>query len=198
MVHGTAHLILRAYRRRQRKSYVREFLVAVLFPKNQEKYCCRHLKSTPSSPCCQLEREQTNGLNSPLLPPHINHYAQQQSQHRLLSGKDVAYDPLLDECLIGMDSDGYEIFGTCDPLIHFPVCGTNEFICTNRINRQDKFYPDKNPYYYIDPKRVLCYPNEWLTLTKLGGCSTCSPGRYCASERRCILEEQDYPCEGWL
>jgi hypothetical protein len=55
--------------------------------------------------------------------------------------------------------------------------------------------------YYIDYNHVLCYPNTW------GGCSSCSPGRYCEAEQRCILEEsggllpdgteQDYPCAKW-
>jgi hypothetical protein len=120
-----------------------------------------------------------------------------KNPQRHLAGTDVAYDPLLEECLIGTDSNGYDIFGTCDPSIHFPDCGTTGFICTNRINRRDKFYPDKNPYYYIDPKRVFCYPNEWLTEER-GGCSSCTPGRYCSSENRCILDDVGYPCERWL
>lgn len=37
-----------------------------------------------------------------------------------------------------------------------------------------------------------CIHSTW------GGCSSCSPGRYCLSERRCILDEHNYPCEKWI
>mmetsp|Transcript_16719 Transcript_16719/g.23587 ORF Transcript_16719/g.23587 Transcript_16719/m.23587 type:complete len:169 (+) Transcript_16719:303-809(+) len=115
--------------------------------------------------------------------------------HRQLGGFDVPYKPGVDECKIGTNSDGTNIYGECDPNKHFPNCDPDKgFYCFNRINRRDKFYADKQPYYFIDPRRVWCYPMDWL---KWGGCSTCSPGRYCASENRCILDERVYECERW-
>mmetsp|Transcript_4711 Transcript_4711/g.6992 ORF Transcript_4711/g.6992 Transcript_4711/m.6992 type:complete len:170 (-) Transcript_4711:287-796(-) len=115
--------------------------------------------------------------------------------HRRLGGFDVPYTPGVDECKIGLNADGTNKYGDCDPARHFPECDLDKgFYCFNRINRRDKFYPDKQPYFYIDPRRVWCYPMDWL---KDGGCSTCSPGRYCASEDRCILDEQKYDCARW-
>lgn len=120
-----------------------------------------------------------------------------QSQYRHLASAETAFDPLTEVCRIGTDSNGLNTFGTCDPAIHFPVCKSDEFYCYNRINRHDKFYPDKNPYYYIEPRRVYCYSNSWLTEAK-GACSSCSPGRFCASESRCILDEFVYNCSRWF
>lgn len=114
---------------------------------------------------------------------------------RLLGGKDIPYDPVKDECKIGEDETGHNIYGACNPTTHFPSCDGGSFICYNRVNRRDKFHADKNPYYYIDPRRVLCYPNSWLGS---GGCSSCTPGRYCLVEGRCILDEKVYNCTKWL
>jgi len=120
-----------------------------------------------------------------------------QEGHRALSneeilqgmlGKDVfSFDA--DECLVGIDGNGTAIYGRCE-IRRFPYCeGNTPHICFNRINRQDKFWPDKNPYYYIDYKRIHCYPDiEGFT------CSSCSPGRWCTSEGRCILDEKMYSC----
>lgn len=92
--------------------------------------------------------------------PH--HLTLSQSE-RHLGGTDLPYDPTKDECKIGEDEKGFPIFGACNPTEHFPNCDEKKsFICYNRVNRRDKFHPDKNPYYYIDPRRVLCYPNSWL------------------------------------
>jgi len=113
---------------------------------------------------------------------------------RQLGGTDVPYDPTRDECKLGEDENGFNIYGACDATEHFPSCDPESFICYNRINRRDKFYLDKNPYFYIDPRRVLCYPNDWIDD---GGCSSCTPGRYCLSENRCILEEETYNCTVW-
>ncbi|KAL7575909.1 hypothetical protein ACA910_000710 [Epithemia clementina (nom. ined.)] len=92
-----------------------------------------------------------------------------------------------DECLNGPDE-----YGPCD-LSKFPVCENDEQICYNRRPRQDKFYSDnRQPFFFIDYRNVFCYPDYW------GGCSSCTPGRLCVSENRCILQEQDYPCETWI
>ena len=72
-------------------------------------------------------------------------------------------------------------------------CADDELICFNRTNRRDKFYRDWHPYFYISYSRVLCYPASW---EGEGGCSSCSPGRYCRHEKRCIADETMYCCEG--
>ncbi|KAL7493237.1 hypothetical protein ACHAWT_002274 [Skeletonema menzelii] len=103
-------------------------------------------------------------------------------------GKEVfSFDK--DECLIGVDVNGTATYGRCE-IRRFPYCeGDTPHICFNRVNRQDKFWPDKNPYYYIDYKRIHCYPEiEGFT------CSSCSPGRWCIPEGRCILDENMYSC----
>jgi hypothetical protein len=84
-------------------------------------------------------------------------------------------------------------FGECDQS-RFPVCVEGQtMICYNRRPMRDAFYLDtRQPVYYIDYDNVQCYPDTWL------GCSSCSPGRYCTSESRCILDEQQYPCAQWI
>jgi hypothetical protein len=83
-------------------------------------------------------------------------------------------------------------FGKCDST-RFPTCSDGELICYNRRPFRNRFYADtRQPLFYIDYKSVLCYPNSWQ------GCSSCSPGRYCKSEQRCILQDVDYPCEKWF
>ncbi len=82
--------------------------------------------------------------------------------------------------------------GPCDQS-RFPTCNDDEDICYNRKPSRDHFHPDNHQHrYYIQYDRVFCYPLNW------GGCSSCSPGRYCKSESRCILEEENYPCAEWL
>mmetsp|Transcript_7121 Transcript_7121/g.10407 ORF Transcript_7121/g.10407 Transcript_7121/m.10407 type:complete len:148 (-) Transcript_7121:124-567(-) len=132
---------------------------------------------------------------SPVVADNNLRQAAAEDEHRRLGGRDLAFDPAVDYCKIGRSDDGQNIYGDCIPEIHFPKCDDDEFYCYNRINRRDKFWPDKVPHFYIDPIRIHCYPNSWLTM---GGCSTCSPGRYCLSENRCILDELGYECERWL
>jgi len=75
----------------------------------------------------------------------------------------------------------------------FPDCDDDEDICYNRKPSRDHFHKDNHQHkFYIQYDRVFCYPRTW------GGCSSCTPGRYCKSEQRCILEEQYYPCEEWF
>lgn len=85
------------------------------------------------------------------------------------------------------------ILGRCDTS-RFPQCDERrEEICYNRKPSRDEFDPiNHQPVFYIQYDRVFCYPNTW------GGCSSCTPGRYCVSESRCILDEVDYPCERWF
>ena len=75
----------------------------------------------------------------------------------------------------------------------FPDCDNDEDICYNRKPSRDHFHRDNHQHkYFIQYDRVFCYPKTW------GGCSSCTPGRYCKSEKRCILEEVDYPCQEWF
>ena len=102
-----------------------------------------------------------------------------------------------DECLINVDSSSNgsstPIYGQCDILL-FPFCsGNTPNICFNRINRQDAFYPDKHPKYYIDYSRIRCYPDTHTNGVDFP-CSSCSPGRWCVPEGRCILDENLYGC----
>uniref|UniRef100_A0A7S4AJE5 PSI domain-containing protein n=1 Tax=Pseudo-nitzschia australis TaxID=44445 RepID=A0A7S4AJE5_9STRA len=80
----------------------------------------------------------------------------------------------------------------CD-FSRFPTCGNNEDICYNRKPSRDHFHKDNHQHkFYIQYDRVFCYPTSW------GGCSSCTPGRYCKSEKRCILAEVGYDCEQWF
>lgn len=129
---------------------------------------------------------------------HIGFFTTQTewtTRERFLDGMDIPYDPSRDECEIGRDDRDRPIYGMCQPSVHFPNCSSDSYICYNRVNRRDKFYDDKNPYYAINPRRVLCYPNEWVNF---GGCSSCTPGRFCLAENRCILDEMNYNCTQWL
>ena len=75
----------------------------------------------------------------------------------------------------------------------FPTCENGYDICYNRKPSRDHFHRDNHQHkFYIQYDRVFCYPTTW------GGCSSCTPGRYCKSEKRCILEEVGYPCEEWF
>lgn len=98
------------------------------------------------------------------------------------------FNPETDVC-----KNGEGDYGVCDQS-RFPRCVTGQtLICYNRRPMREFFYPDtRQPYFYIDYDSVFCYPDTW------GGCSSCSPGRYCSSEDRCILDEQNYNCEQWI
>jgi hypothetical protein len=89
--------------------------------------------------------------------------------------------------------NGTETFGPCDTSL-FPVCDPDtELICYNRRPMRSQFWSDiRQPKYYIDYVNVYCYPNYWE------GCSSCSPGRLCRAESRCILQDDDYPCAKWI
>lgn len=97
-----------------------------------------------------------------------------------------------DECLNEVNDDGRAVYGRCD-IRRFPYCtGNRGNICFNRVNRQDAFWPDKHPKYYIDYNRVHCYPDRQHNVDFT--CSSCSPGRWCMPEGRCILDEKLYHC----
>ena len=105
------------------------------------------------------------------------------------------FNPETDECLLSNDASGEEpVYGPCN-IREFPYCeGDRPNICFNRINRQDAFWPDKHPRYYIDYNRVHCYPDVMFNVDFT--CSSCSPGRWCMPEGRCILDENMYDCWG--
>lgn len=87
---------------------------------------------------------------------------------------------------------GDDDIGPCD-LSRFPICEQGEVRCYNRKVWRDKFHTDiMQPMFYIDYDLVLCYPED------SGACSSCSPGRYCRAENRCILDELNYACAAWL
>jgi len=85
------------------------------------------------------------------------------------------------------------VYGPCD-MSRLPLCKEgSELICYNRRPMRNKFYKDnRQPYFYIDYNAVFCYPADW------DGCSSCSPGRYCISESRCIMDDANYPCVEWI
>lgn len=103
------------------------------------------------------------------------------------------FDSERDECLVHVHAgNDTAVYGRCD-IRRFPYChGDRPNICFNRINRQDAFYPDKHPKYYIDYNRVHCYPDRMYNDDFT--CSSCSPGRWCMPEGRCILDEKRYHC----
>jgi hypothetical protein len=105
---------------------------------------------------------------------------------------EIPLDPSVDYCKIDEKENGENIYGKCDPKSHFPKCDTNYKLCYHRINRRDMWYDDiKQPHYYIDPRRVVCVPER-------AQCRTCTPGRYCLSEQRCILDDERYDaCLKW-
>lgn len=103
------------------------------------------------------------------------------------------YFPDIDLCDNQEDPNGEPILGPCDHS-KFPTCEEGKSTkCYNRKPSRSEFYDDNHqPVFYIQYDRILCYPNKW------DGCSSCTPGRYCRSEQRCILEELNYPCAQWL
>ena len=88
--------------------------------------------------------------------------------------------------------NGDNDYGECDQG-KFPSCPGGTQICYNRKAFKDRFFDDnRQPKFYIDYGLVFCYPDNF------DACSSCTPGRYCRSEARCILDEKDYPCQEWL
>ena len=104
------------------------------------------------------------------------------------------FDPAVDVCdnAPNPGSDRPQL-GPCD-VSRFPTCDQEqEDICYNRKPSRDDFHADTHQHkFYIQYDRVLCYPLSW------GGCSSCTPGRYCVSEKRCVLLEENYPCQQWF
>lgn len=132
---------------------------------------------------------------TPTPPPPPNMHAQtnkqKHTQQLIIEQRNLKidyFDDDVDVCY-NEEDDTYE---RCD-LAKLPTCADDELICFNRTNRRDKFYRDWHPYFYISYSRVLCYPASW---EGEGGCSSCSPGRYCRHEKRCIADETMYCCEG--
>jgi hypothetical protein len=112
----------------------------------------------------------------------------QRVLQRDLQRKLDIFDPEHDVC----STEVVDVYGTCNTL-RFPNCNPSESsICYNRRPQRDNFYADRQPRFYIDYDSVFCYPNSF------SGCSSCSPGRYCLSENRCIIDEQNYNCEKWI
>ena len=130
----------------------------------------------------------------PVPPPpnvHAQTNKQKHTQQLIIEQRNLKidyFDDDVDVCY-NEEDDTYE---RCD-LAKLPTCADDELICFNRTNRRDKFYRDWHPYFYISYSRVLCYPASW---EGEGGCSSCSPGRYCRHEKRCIADETIYCCEG--
>ena len=122
---------------------------------------------------------------------HASHTIHTNTQEQTRQVQTRIFDrffPEVDECR--NDDDG--TIGVCDTT-RFPSCDETELICYNRRPRSDKFYPDiRLPKYFIDYQSVFCYSTNWE------GCSSCTPGRLCLSENRCILDDQNYPCERWF
>ena len=107
------------------------------------------------------------------------------AKRNLQSRMDREFDD--DVCKNG-DND----YGECNR-DKFPNCPGGTQICYNRKPFKDRFFDDnRQPKYYIDYGLVFCYPDNFEA------CSSCTPGRYCRSEARCILDEKDYPCVEWL
>jgi len=114
------------------------------------------------------------------------------SQNTQPQERELQFDALFatDLCKNGPGPDDV---GSCD-MSRFPICQPGETRCYNRKVWRDKFHVDiKQPMTYIDYDSVLCYPDGFRR-----ACSSCSPGRYCESEGRCILDEIDYNCTQWL
>lgn len=116
---------------------------------------------------------------------------QERRRQLLLVNEMDPFRPELDVCENGKDAEGVPILGPCD-LLQFPTCRTDYEYCFNRKPSRDEFHDDiHQPKFYIQYDRILCYPKGWA-------CSSCTPGRYCLNEDRCILEDRDYVCAQWL
>jgi len=102
------------------------------------------------------------------------------------------FDIMRDICNNNPDGyDGIPTLGRCN-VTRFPTCGNGTQICYNRKPSRDVWDPiTKQPQFFIQYDRVFCYPDSF------GGCSSCTPGRYCQSELRCIFEDINYPCAQW-
>ena len=153
--------------------------------------------ATASSSSIQQQQQQQQHLRSTApkdysVGPNGEH-VQFPKHHRELQAFDF-YNEGLELCDNSLDpANGPPELGPCDKS-RFPVCGgrDEEQICYNRKFSRDHFHADTHQHqFYIQYDRVFCYPEYW------GGCSSCTPGRYCLSEKRCILDEIDYPCEQW-
>lgn len=133
------------------------------------------------------------GTKTPLSHNHsllLALYDTQQS-HRSLYRLDILLNDL-DEC-----ENGVHQFGPCN-VTRFPNCtelglqqGQTLYPCYNRKPHRSRFWPDHAPKYYIQYDRVFCFPSNTI-------CSSCTPGRLCQSERRCILDELRYNCSKWF
>mmetsp|Transcript_32974 Transcript_32974/g.37807 ORF Transcript_32974/g.37807 Transcript_32974/m.37807 type:complete len:181 (-) Transcript_32974:135-677(-) len=121
-----------------------------------------------------------------------NRPGNQQTQEIVKASFDY-FDPNEDRCdNSAHPTEDRPLLEECD-FSKFPSCDDDEDICYNRKPSRDHFYKDNHQHkFYIQYDRVFCYPSIW------GGCSSCTPGRYCRSEKRCILEEMNYPCEEWF
>jgi hypothetical protein len=141
------------------------------------------------------------GISSPITSvassSSVETSSQQQQQTKSLHGRHLQAIDFFDDDNDLCDNASNPLedrpdLGPCDKS-RFPQCGDDEDICYNRKPSRDHFHRDNHEHvYYIQYDRVFCYPISW------GGCSSCSPGRYCQSEKRCILHEEDYPCAQWF
>uniref|UniRef100_A0A7R9WR19 Uncharacterized protein n=1 Tax=Craspedostauros australis TaxID=1486917 RepID=A0A7R9WR19_9STRA len=99
-------------------------------------------------------------------------------------------DPDTDLCNNGTDEE--PDLGPCVES-RFPTCNNKQTRCFHRKPSRDRFHPDiHQPFYYIDYDRVVCMDEKQTQ------CTSCTPGRYCAAEQRCIMEHLDYPCPQWF
>jgi hypothetical protein len=118
--------------------------------------------------------------------------ALEESRNLQFGGEADFFVAALDLCDNSDDPDSPPELGPCD-LSRFPNCDNKSFICYNRKPSRDHFFDDNHqPIFYIQYDRVYCYPEQWAA------CSSCTPGRFCKSEARCILDEIDYPCAVWF
>ena len=121
---------------------------------------------------------------------HQTQHTHTQPQHTTVQQNGRIFDLFFPEDVCENEAG---VYGFCDQS-KFPVCEDGkELICYNRRPMRNSFYQDnRQPRYYIDYNSVFCYSASWK------GCSSCSPGRYCMSESRCIMDEIGYACEKWI
>lgn len=140
--------------------------------------CVTFMTSIPSSDAALLRSQ------AEMLTPEEEARLSPSAQ-RLLQRMDREFPE--DICKKGKDD-----YGPCDKS-KFPSCPSGTQICYNRKPFKDRFFDDnRQPKYYIDYGLVFCYPDNF------DACSSCTPGRYCKAESRCILDEKDYVCAEWL